>query len=274
MKKINLLVLLCCGWVAALTAQSAPQFFQPVAESAVALRGVAPRATMPAAYTIYQLNLPALQAALQTAPWEFTPAARQHTCTLALPMGDGTVEDFAVWQVAIMAPELAAKAPYIHTYGGESLRHPGKTIRFSTTVRGFRAMILRPDLGVEYVEPYVWGQLDYYLAFDRSALPSQNRGLTTGVVPGGTPPTAAPDEHPYTPEAEDRGPLFDPVKLRVFRYVAACTGQFAQDHGGTAESALSAVVEYTNMVSATYERDVDMRLQLVGNNDKVIYLDP
>ncbi len=275
MKKINLLSLLCCGWIASLSAQSGHQFFHPVAESAVVLRSVAPRSAMPSAYTTYQLQLPALETALQNAPWEFTPAARQHTCVIAIPMSDGSIEDFAVWQVAIMAPELAAKAPYIHTYGGESLRTPGKTVRFSTTVRGFQAMIMRPDLGTEYVEPYAWGQLDYYVAFDRAALPANpHRGLTTGVVAGTMPPTVAPDEHPYTPEVEDRGPSFDPVKLRVFRYVAACTGQFAQDHGGTLESALSAVVEYTNMVSATYERDVDMRLQLVGNNDKVIYLDP
>jgi len=271
MKKINLLVLLCCGWVAALTAQSAPQFFQPVAESAVALRGVAPRATMPAAYTIYQLNLPALQAALQTAPWEFTPAARQHTCTLALPMGDGTVEDFAVWQVAMMAPELAAKAPYIHTYGGESLRDPGKTVRFSTTMRGFSAMVMRPDLGVEYVEPYAWGQTEYYLAYDRADLPADQRRAPSCAVQDAVP---TPDEYSYPSLVEDRDPVFDPVKLRVFRLAAACTGEFGQDHGGTVESVLSAIVGYTNFVSAIFERDMDMRLQLVGDNHKVIYLDP
>jgi hypothetical protein len=127
---------LCCGWVASLSAQSAPHLFQPIAESAVALRGTAPRSAMPSAYTTYQLHLPTLEAALQTAPWEFTPAARQHSCVISLPTSNGSMEDFAVWQVAIMAPELAAKAPYIHTYGGESLRNPGKTVRFSTTARG------------------------------------------------------------------------------------------------------------------------------------------
>ena len=272
MNKINLFLLLFCGCIGALSAQSIPHFFQPVAENAAMLRSATPRSALPAAYTTHQLQLPALQAALQTAPWEFSPAARAHTCTVALPMADGTMEDFAVWQVAIMAPELAAKAPYIHTYGGESLRNPGKTVRFSLTVRGFRAMIMRPDLGVEYIEPHTWGQSDYYLAFDRTALPpGPLQGLTRGVAPG---TTLTPDAYPFTPAVEDRGPSLEPVKLRVLRYVAACTGQFAQDHGGTLESVLSAVVEYTNMVSATYERDVDMRLQLVANNDKVIYLDP
>ena len=274
MKKVNLLILLCSGWAITLFAQSAPNLFQPVAENTIVLRGAAPRTDLPKKSHTYRLDWNALQAALQAAPWEFTPAARQQACTVTLPMGDGSMEEFAVWQVALMAPELAAKAPYIHTYGGESLRSPGKTVRFSTTVRGFRAMILRPDLGVEYVEPYAWGQPDYCLAFDRTALPaSPNRGLTTGVAPGVL-PTLLPEDHPYVPPVMDRGPLADPVKLRVFRYAVACTGQFAQDHGGTLESALSAVVEYTNMVSATYERDVNMRLQLVANNDKVIYLNP
>ncbi len=274
MKKVNLLLLFCCGWLASVSAQSTANFFKPVSETAIALRGTAPRLDLPKAYTTYQLDLPALQNVLQSAPWEFTPAARQHSCTIALPMSDGTMEAFSVWQVAIMAPELAAKAPYIHTYGGESLQTPGKTIRFSTTARGFRAIVVGSELGIDYVEPYSWGQQEYYLVFDRTALPGDPlRHLTTGVL-GGSTPALAPDEHPYAPPVEDRGLLVEPVKLRIFRYAAATTGEFAQDHGGTAESVLSAVVEYTNMVSATYERDINMRLQLVGNNDKVIYLDP
>lgn len=274
MKKILLLLLFCCAWMSTLSAQSTASFFQPVAESTIALREAAPRTDLPKAYHTFRLDLPALQHTLQAAPWEFTPAARQHSCTIILPMGDGTEEEFSVWQVAIMAPELAAKAPYIHTYGGESLRTPGKTIRFSTTVRGFRAIVLRPDLGVDYVEPYSWDQQEYYLAYDRAVQSNDPlRHLTTGFAAGFA-PSLAPDEHLFTPPVEDRGLLAEPVKLHVYRYAAATTGEFAVDHGGTLQSVLSAVVEYTNLVSATFERDIDLRLQLVGNNDKVIYLDP
>lgn len=276
MKQIALVWLLGACFALGLSAQSAPRFFQPVAESdIVAARGAAttPNA-LPSKYQTWRLDFAAMKLALKAAPMEFTAAARKGTCTIAIPTASGAVEDFSVWETAMMEPELAARYPDIRTYAGQSLSNPGRTVRLSSTLRGFQAMIMRPDLGVEYVKTYTADQQEYYIAYDRVDEPvSLYSGLTTGVMPGAAVPLAL-SEQPYAPAVESRGELLEPVKLRVYRYAVSCTGEFGLDHGGTVPLALSAVVEYTNEVNAAFERDIAMRFQLVANNDKVIFVDP
>lgn len=275
-QKRTLALAALCFLAVALNAQ-AQNFFQSVSESEIALRGGTVRDFFPKKYQTYRLDYAAAKTALQTAPWEFTPAAREQKCVMALPLPDGTMEDFSVWQVAMMDAELAAQYPDIRTYAGQSLRTPGRTVRFSCTPRGFRAMLMQPDLGVGYVEPHTWGQDEYYIAYDRADLPQRdNQKLGTGWLPSTTATATATATAPemYAPPAEARGQLLDQVQLKVYRYIAAATGEFSQDHGGTKPLALAAVTEYTNFVSAIFERDVNLRLQLASATQNVIFLNP
>ncbi|HRI59203.1 MAG TPA: cadherin-like domain-containing protein, partial [Saprospiraceae bacterium] len=274
MKKFTFLLALCI-FAAALTAQTA-SFFEPVSESAIPLRDGLKRSVFPKKYQTYHLDYAGIKTALQTAPQEFTAAARAHTCVISLPLADGTMEEFGVWQTAIMAPELAALYPYIRTFAGESLRTPGRTVRLSHTARGFRAMVLQPDLGVVYVDPYVVGLDEYSIVYDRAELPQDTRTkLGTGWIPGKDAPVVDMTGAPlYTPPAEERGTQIDPVKLKVFDYIAATTGEFSQDHGGTKPLVFSAVVEYTDRVNAVFERDANIRLKLIPASQNVVFLNP
>ena len=167
MKKITLLLIAAlCLFALELSAQS-HRFFQPVAESDIARRDGTVREFFPKKYQTYKLDYAAAKSVLQTAPWEFTAEARAQKCVMAMPLPDGTMEDFSVWQIAMLEPELAAQYPEIRTYAGQSLRTPGRTVRFSCTLRGFRAMFMQPDLGAGYVEPHTWGQDEYYIVYDR-----------------------------------------------------------------------------------------------------------
>lgn len=276
MKQLALVWLLGAFFALGLRAQTAPRFFQPVPESdVVAARGAAVVSNaLPAKYQTWRLDFSAMKTALSAAPMEFTEAARTRPVAVAIPNASGAIEEFAVWETAIMHPELGARYPEIRTYAGRSLTHPGRTVRISNTPRGFNAMILRPDFGVEYVKPYVSGHVEDYIAYDRADEPAaSNPNLTTGLMPGKA-ALPALSEQPYAPSVESRGDVLEPVKLRVYRYAASCTGEFGKDHGGTVPLALAAVVEYTNEVNAAFERDIDLRFQLVPNNDKVIFVDP
>ncbi len=273
-KNTTLLFVLFCVFATALSAQTSG-FFQPVAEGSVELRGhVMKRDFFPTKYDTYRLDYAGITAVLQNAPEEFSAAARQKTCVVSIPMTDGSTEAFAVWKTAIMDPELAAQFPEIGTLAGRSLSNPARTVRIVYSGRGFRAMVLQPDLGVAYVEPYAWGQGEYCIAYNRADLPPEDLSKYGDHVPGdGTVGEPAPVDM-YAPPAEDRGTLIDPVKLKVFRYAAACTGEFGEDHGGTKPLALAAVVDYTDRIDAIYERDANIRLQLIPNTQYVIFTNP
>lgn len=275
MKKYHILLPLAMLLVGATLGAQTPGAASPTPgallfekKSAPAFQGLPLREHVPVAFESWRLDFPGICAQLQKAPMEFTALARQSTCVVTLPETNGTLESYAMVQTAIMAPELAAKFPGIRTYAGTSLLNPGKTLRITTSLRGLRAMIVRPDGSVGYVEPTAWGQTEYYMAFEQKDLPS-TKNWNTGVAL----PIQSETQSLYTPPVTDRGTEI-PVELRVLRFAASATGEFTQDHGGTVESGLAAVVEYTNMMNVAYERDIAIRLQLVGTNDKLIFLDP
>lgn len=275
MKK-NSVLLICCVWIAFVQAQtaSAPlSLFKTVDMRTVQLRENLSRDYVPEKYETYQLDFSTLQSTLSRAPREFTAAARQRNCVLNFPVAGGGMEAYSLWETAMMDADLAKRYPGIRTYAGESLEHPGQTIHLTVSnVRGMRAMVLRPDMGVEHIEPYRWGQTAYYMAFNRADVPTELAPKLARLNESEL--MSAYESTPYTPPAEDRGTLLEPVRLKIYRYAASTTGLFAQDHGGTVESALAAVTEYTGMISAIYERDLAIRLQLAPNNDKIIWIDP
>lgn len=273
MKK-RLLLLLLTGFLQHLTGQNL-SLFQPISESELRLEKPLFRSDFPMVYQTYKLDYTALKAVLNTAPMEFTQAALKGACTLRLPMPDGTFENFAIWETAMLDPKLAAEAPYIKTYAGRSLRNSTLGLRCSYTARGFRAMLMYPDLSTAYIEPYSWNQEQFYLVFNQKEEKiSPLNQLERQWIPEKTGQTSDSD-HPFSPTAaQDRGPEIDPVKLKVYRFVVATTGEFAEDHGGTKPLVLSAVTEYVNMISAAFERDIDLRLQLISATSNVLFLTP
>jgi hypothetical protein len=133
---------------------------------------------------IWALDRSALQAKLATAPWENSKAAQQKTCVIAFPLADGRTKEFAVEEIAMLDAGLAAQFPEIHTYAGKSVDGSGIGLRFSVTYRGFRAMVLHPDMNVEYIEPVAWEVPDqsYFIAYDRRSLPAEARAQAAPSV--------------------------------------------------------------------------------------------
>ncbi len=272
--KNSLSFLLCFLLANVLQAQNT-SFFKPVSTEKIAqAEGIAPT-MLPNKFDAYQLDEAGIKAVLETAPWEFTAEAAQRKCVINIPMGNGKIEPFSVCRIAMLDPEFAAACPYIRTYAGVSLTDSRRSVRFSTTLRGFRALIMQPDFASAMLKPLFPGNPNsLYLAYDLADAPDQGQSnFKTGMTPDGTVWFGNQGER-YAPAAEDRGQELDPVKLKIFRFCVAAVGEFTQDHGGTKPLALSAVTEYTNMVSAAFERDIDIRLQLTFGTQYVMFTDP
>lgn len=272
MKKLVVL-LLWLAFSAAVFAQNKPlNFFQAVQQQDIPAFPDLAQRSFPTAYTTWRLDLPALKQALTAAPQEFSPAARAQEFVLSLPNASGALEAFEIWEIDILHPELAARHPYIKTYAGASVNNPGAVVRLSVTARGVHTMVIRPGGMRECVDPYSYNQTEYYLAYDAQSAPVTEAQKAQRLAEPGSEPL--PDFTPYAPAAEERGTLLNPVGMKLYRFAASAIGEFSQDHGGTLASVLSAVAEYTNDISAVYEMDISIRLQLVPNNDEIIFLDP
>jgi subtilisin-like proprotein convertase family protein len=274
MKKQFLLFALACGIFANVSAQNTKSYFKALSQDQVSVAESTQRGAFPSNFDTYQLDYSAVKSALATAPKEFTAAAKSGKCVVSIPIANGLQEEFVITEIAMLDEAGTIEFPDIHTYSGISKTDPRRVVRLSTTARGFRAMVVQPDYTVSFVEPYAWGQTEYYIAFHGTDAPDNGlQKLRTEVLENGE-IQFGEDHTPYAPSPEYRGGELEPVKMKIYRLAVGATGEFTQDHGGTKALAFAAITEYINYTSFFYERDLTLRTQLIAASQNAVFTDP
>jgi hypothetical protein len=201
------------------------------------------------------LDVAALRKTLAAAPLEFTGA---RPLEMSIPMPNGTFARFSVVESPIMEPGLAAQFPEIKTYAGQGIDDPAATVRFDITPQGFHSQILSPN-GAAYIDPYSRANDVVYSVYYKKDLRRRLDGWTC-TVDGAW--LRQQFGSPDTPSG---------TTLRTFRLANACTGEYAQFHGGTVASAQAAIVTAINRVTGVYEVECAIRMVLVANNSSIVY---
>ena len=210
---------------------------------------------VPDKYRTLSLNLAQLKALLT-----------QDTAVITLPLPDGTFGRFQVSETAVMHPQLAAKFPEIKTYAGPGLDDPTATARLDVTPAGFHGMILSADDTV-YIDPYSRQDTTHYINYYRHDLANPHEGFIQHEPLGDATKIAALVEKMKS----GGGNIPSGDELRTYRLVVAATGEYTQFHGGTVPAGMAAIVTAVNRVVGIYIRDTTVNMQLVPNNDLVIY---
>ena len=187
---------------------------------------------------------------------------------LALPSANDELQLFEVSRSPVMAAELAAKYPEIQTFQGVAADGSGARVRFELGPHGFSAMLFASD-GVKLIERGIAS--DDYVSFvrERSNRPSEFRcdvhdqGQDAGDFDAHA---AALKSGAASTTPKAIGPT-----LRTYRTAIAASGEYTATFGGTVVGGLAGVVKATNRVNQIYETDLGLRLQLVANNDLIIY---
>jgi hypothetical protein len=261
-KNAALAAVLGCAFAAPASGQAGgpEDLWRAVPESGIA-RSARARQIVPLHYRTYALNRGRLQALLAAAPAEAVQRPAGSPLALALPLPDGGFGTFTLVESPVMAPELAARYPQIRTYLGQGVEDPTATVRLDLTPKGFHAQVIGAA-GTLYIDPFQPGDLDHYIAYRKRDHVDGTRGVC--LV------SAAP----VAKSSTGRTKVSSGATLRTYRLAMAATGEYTQFHGGTVIDALSAIVTTMNRVNGLYEREVSVRMVLVGNNDQIIYTDP
>ncbi len=189
---------------------------------------------------------------------------RNSTPILELPMPDGSMAKFHVWESSIQEPALAAKFPEIKTFAGQGIDDPYATIRFDyNPYFGFSAQILSPN-GRVYIDPYAKTDIHNYISYYQA-----DNKRDAGFI------CSFEERNPGAPEPiTNAGPCLG-TQLRTFRLAITCTGEYAQTVGaGLAGPTHAAIVASANRVTQVYENDLAIRLVLIANNNLVEFLNP
>ncbi|MBT8380297.1 MAG: T9SS type A sorting domain-containing protein [Ignavibacteria bacterium] len=234
------------------------------------ITAVGTRYIFPQSYRILELDLQDLSTALNLAPKEELKNVKQSGFLLSLPLPDNSFSTFKIVETPVMAEELALKYPQIKTYLGQGIDDRSARVRFDITPAGFHAIIFSSK-GTIYIDPYSLGEARYYISYyKKDYIPTEEQLSAVCNLFGedsefGDHIRNLVNDNPYV--------LTGP-QLRTYRLACATTGEYTIFHGGTVAQGLAAVVTAINRVTGVYENEIAVRLELIPNNDLIIYTDP
>jgi hypothetical protein len=182
------------------------------------------------------------------------------------------VEAFSIKEAPSMATELSEKFPMIKSFVGKGIDDPSKTVRFSFGTDGLHIIVFSAGDKTFYVDPYT-NDNNMYIAYskgDLSKIQSDFECMVDNEIKS--------NNNFSTNNANDG-------LLRTYRLALVCSGEYAQFHlnrQGVPSSAtdaekkaavLSAMNTSMTRINGVYERDLGVKMEIVANNDKVIFLD-
>ena len=211
----------------------------------------------------YRVDMLALRQRLQEAALRRPQEPPQ---IIRLPMPDGSIARFHIYESSIMQAALARRFPDIRTYKVYGIDDPGASGRLDITPLGFHAM-LHTSQGRVFIDPdSSLPQNDRYSA--RAQGPANGSAMICGV-----------DEHEFTSAAR---PAASPVPVAArtaarvtgalleYRLAVSATAEYVTAVGGSVALAQASIVTTINRVNQIYERDLGIRLVLVANNSLLI----
>jgi len=243
-------------------------FWSDVDAGQIALSRNSEKVLLPTQFRAVSLALTDLTKTLARSPKEFT---NQKGLIIPLPMPDGRLEDFEIWESTIMENGLASRYPTMKTYRGKAINNPQLSTRLGYTPLGFHAMIQSPK-GAIFIDPFATNQTQYYTSSyaKHGTVSKEVEGMARSC---GTKMTEELKEFNPANPSQSRNQNV-PVDLYIYRAAIACTGEYAAFHNATTkEEVLSRYISIMNRVNMVFERDIAIRMVLIDNTDDLIFLD-
>ncbi len=208
----------------------------------------------------FRLNSGLLTAVLGSAPEEKSGELIENGVTLTIPMPDGKLTRFRIRESAIMEPALAERYPEIKSYRGQGIDDPAMTMRADWSPLGFHALVLGAGEAFT-VLPSAGGNSTIYA--------SSNARELTDKLRCEVDESKVIYHEPNSPQA---------IKasvggtLRTYRIAIAATSEYSlQFGGGNVAQTIASINVWLNAANAIYERELAIRMVLVGNNSQVVY---
>lgn len=224
---------------------------------------------LPKDFLLFHLDLSAFNSTLAQAPMEFT--GREDELAIALPMPDGSTQRFTLLESPIVEPGFAAKYPQFKTYRGQGIDDPTATMRMSMTHHGMTYFIMYAG-GAVYAEPVHKRNASQYMVYEAS-----KEVINSDF-------TCQAHEHIHDHGHDDEGDAMHSASrsqtngLRTLRCALTARGEWSVEasspNPANKADASAALVAALNTINNILEREINLRLLLIANNDNLIYLDP
>ena len=219
------------------------------------------RLIIPNKYTALKLDLNQFKSILSNAVLR-TENNYSQGVEIVIPTPKGSSIKFLAFKNTTMSSGLEAKFPEIRSYDVVAINNPGIKGKIDVTPHGFHAMISTVGKETYFVDPYARGDVENYIVYNKRdftttkqmncGVDSQADFLLNKLKFGGDKTLGSCD-------------------LRTYRLAVAATGEYTAFHGATVALAQAAQVTTMNRVNQMFERDAQITMTIVANNNLIIY---
>jgi hypothetical protein len=189
--------------------------------------------------------------------------------TFEVPMPDGNFLSFELSETPVFDTELMEKYPGFTSFTGINIA--GDRLKLSISPFGINAMVISSSYGHIFIDPLtLHDHQDIYQVYNKNDFRKKTGNFTCGILPPADDITFGNNND--VKEIIGGSRFVGDCQLRSYRLAISCTGEYASFHGGTKEKVLAAYNNTMTRVNGLYEADAGVTMKLVGNTDKIIYL--
>ena len=270
MKKIAIF-LLCFLLLAGLQAQEAAPLpgggglWQELEDLTVRSRSKVPP-DLPQSFRLLRLDVERLAQLLAAAPSE-EAALRRSPVLLEVPLPEGGARRFRIREAAVMHPDLARKFPAIRSYEGQGIDRPGERIFFAFSPLGLYALVLLEDARSAVIRTVELEEIEHYLCYYDADFDPGHEGCSS------------PLSQRFAPLPELRAPAVGDCLQRTYRLAMPANAEYTAALATPADptgvnNAIATINNLVTAVSGVFQVELGIRLQLVANNNLLIFTDP
>src|SRR5690625_2825556 len=251
-------------------AQAQNSYWIKIKNSDVSQKEILERNTTPENYDLYSLDKEMFLSALENAPIRGTISGKS-PLIIELPVPSGKLETFRVTESHIMPEGLSSRYENIKTYSAVGIDDPTAVMRFSVTQFGVHYMSFSGKEGQSFLDPYT-ADGENYIVYYKNELPQDRRTFECITEEGdyNLRKTFSEDEPDTIINVNDS-------KLRKFRLALSAHQDYGNffiansEPGEEKADILAQMVIAVNRVNSIFERDLGITLELVENNDDLIF---
>jgi hypothetical protein len=213
---------------------------------------------------------------------------------IALPLPNGESANFELTPENIMAEGLAKKYPNIKTFSGVSLDNPENTGRFDITPNGFHGMFFyygerifvepdttfNQDKGTNYStadtarkSQQTVEKLSHYKSYVKQDI----RLLNLLKYKLHQPKVRLLQQYDDTSisSANKKSKVIEESQsvIKTYRIAISAAAEYTAFNGGTVDSAMAEIITLVNRLNQVYQHDLAVKLELVENNDLLVFTD-
>jgi hypothetical protein len=181
------------------------------------------------------------------------------------PNLEGELMAFQVQEKSNMAPSLAAKYASIKSYRGCAASDKSLNISFTISTSGLSALMMshnnQPAVSVTKLSAN-----KYLIYLQKEGENKKDDFNCTSALSNLNKSISAKKSNTKTAKNNAQG-------LRTLRIAVVAPGEYTELVGGTVETALAAINNTINSANSVFEEDLGIVLQLIAENDQLIFTD-